>query len=147
MSQQLAEKWWGVAAVPISMGGAGSLSNTTTLGPRPTSVPSGILIHAAVWSQYTWAKKWGAAVPLSRGGAAASPSKIKWPGLTTSIPSGILIRPTVWPQYTNVTDRQTGQRFDSTGRTFYKRSPNKNEDQLTSKFGRLVEQRRNKQSK
>jgi len=42
------------------------------------------------------------------------------------MPSFILIRPTVWPQYTNVTDtqyRQTGQRFDSIGRTFYKRSP------------------------
>ena len=44
-----------------------------------------------------------------------------WPGpRPTCAPSFILIRPTVWPQYTNVTDRtdkQTGQRSDSIGRT------------------------------
>jgi len=44
----------GVAAVPFSVGGVGSLSNImTSPGPRPTSVPSGILIHQAVWPQYT----------------------------------------------------------------------------------------------
>jgi len=31
--------------------GAGSPSNTMWSGPRPTSVPSGILIHATVWPQ------------------------------------------------------------------------------------------------
>jgi len=30
---------------------AGFPSNTMSSGPRPTSVPSGILIHAAVWPQ------------------------------------------------------------------------------------------------
>jgi len=30
----------------------------------PTSVPSGILIHPAVWPQQTWAENWGGAVPL-----------------------------------------------------------------------------------
>jgi len=34
-------------------GGAGSPSNTMWLGPRPTSMPSGILIHPTVWPQYT----------------------------------------------------------------------------------------------
>jgi len=34
-------------------GGAGSPSNTMWPGPRPTSVPSGILIHPTVWPQYT----------------------------------------------------------------------------------------------
>ena len=58
------------AAVSLSVGGAGSPSNTMSPGPRPTSVPTGILIHPAVWSQYT-----------------------------------------------NVTDRQTGQRSRSIGRT------------------------------
>jgi len=50
-------------------GGAGSPSNTLLPGPRPTSVPSGILIHPAVWLQYTWAEKWGGGddVPLSVG--------------------------------------------------------------------------------
>jgi len=39
--------------VPLSLGGAGSLSNTMSPGPRPISVPSGILIHPTVWPQYT----------------------------------------------------------------------------------------------
>jgi len=101
------------AAVPLSIGGgAGSPSNTSP-GPRPTSIQSGILIHPAVWSQQTWAEKWGeAAAPLSMGGAG-SPSNTMSPGpRTTSIPSGNLIHPTVWLQYTNTThrqDRQTGQ--------------------------------------
>jgi len=32
---------------------AGSPSNTVWPGPKPTSVPSGTLIHPTVWSQYT----------------------------------------------------------------------------------------------
>jgi len=52
------------------------------------------------------------------GGGAGSPSNTMWPGpRPTSMPSFILIRPIVWPQCTNVTDRQTGQRTDSMGRT------------------------------
>jgi len=34
-------------------GGAGSPSNTILPGSRPTSVPSGILIHPTVWPQYS----------------------------------------------------------------------------------------------
>jgi len=34
-------------------GEAGSPSNTMSHGPRPISVPSGILIHPTVWPQYT----------------------------------------------------------------------------------------------
>jgi len=45
------EKW--EAAVPLSVGGAGSPSNTMSPGPRPTSIPSDILIHPTVWPQYT----------------------------------------------------------------------------------------------
>ena len=41
------------AAVPISVGAAGSRSNTVWPEPRPTSVPSGILIHPTIWPQYT----------------------------------------------------------------------------------------------
>ena len=50
----LAENW---GMCPFRGGGAGSPSNTIRVGrglplrPRPTSVPSGILIHAAVWPQ------------------------------------------------------------------------------------------------
>ena len=36
-------------------------------GPRPTFVPSGILIHPAVCAQYTWAENRGLC-PLFRGG-------------------------------------------------------------------------------
>jgi len=38
------------AAVPL-LEGAGFPSNTMWHGPMPTPVPSGILIHAAIWSQ------------------------------------------------------------------------------------------------
>ena len=42
----------GPKIVPL-LGEAGSPSNTMWLGPRPISVPSGILIHPTIWSQYT----------------------------------------------------------------------------------------------
>ena len=38
----------GGAVVPLSMGGVGSPSNTMSPGPKPTSVPSGILIQPTV---------------------------------------------------------------------------------------------------
>ena len=38
----------GGAAVPLSVRGAASPSNTISPEPRPTSVPSGILIHLTV---------------------------------------------------------------------------------------------------
>jgi len=38
---------------PFTWGRAGSPSNTMSPGPRPTSVPSGILIHPTVSPQYT----------------------------------------------------------------------------------------------
>jgi len=42
----------GGAAVPLSVGAAAWVpSNTTSPGQRPTSVPSGIQIHPAVWLQ------------------------------------------------------------------------------------------------
>jgi len=34
-------------------GETGFLSNTMSPGPRPTSAPSAILIHPAVWPEYT----------------------------------------------------------------------------------------------
>jgi len=42
----------GGCCVPLR-GEAGSSSNTVSSGPRPTSVPSGILIHPSFWPQYT----------------------------------------------------------------------------------------------
>jgi len=52
-------------------GGAGSPCNTMWPGPRPTFVPSGILIHSAitaVWSQQTWAQNWEGALSPFWGG-------------------------------------------------------------------------------
>jgi len=64
---------------------------------------------------------------------AGFPSNTVWPGpMPTCVSSFIVIHPTVWKQYTNVTDRQDRQpagyrdrtdteRFDSIGRTVFRR--------------------------
>jgi len=49
----MGRKKLGRAVVPLWVGGAGSPSNTMSLEPRTTSVPSGILIHETVWPEYT----------------------------------------------------------------------------------------------
>jgi len=33
-------------------------------GPRPTFVPSGVLIRPAVWQQQTWAENWRVVPPF-----------------------------------------------------------------------------------
>jgi len=90
--------------------------------PRPTFVPSGILIHRAVWPQQTWAENWGLCPFL---GGAGSRSGTMWPGpRPTSIPSGILIRRT----FGHNTTLQTDNGPIAYGKSFYKRLPkNKNE--------------------
>ena len=48
-------KWaekWGTGCCALSVGEAGSQSDTMWPGPRPTSISSGILIHLTVWPQY-----------------------------------------------------------------------------------------------
>ena len=106
-------------------GGRWFPSNSMWPEPRPTSVPSGILIHPAVWPQQTWTKNWGLLCPFW--GREWSSSNTMWPWLRpASIPSGILIHRTVSLQYTNVTDRtdRTTDRTDNgPGEQFYKRSP------------------------
>jgi len=99
--EQSGPKTGGGAAVPLSMGAAGSPSNTMCAWPRPTLVPSDILIHPAVWSQETLAEKWkGLLCPFLRG-------ELTQYGLGRGLPpvnsasSGILIRPTVWLQYSD----------------------------------------------
>jgi len=96
-------------------------------GPRSTTVPSGILIHPAVWPQQTWAADYtdenfesGGCCPFREGGAG-SPSKKVWPGPRPSYlhtkahldPSNRLA--TIHQRHRQ--DRQTGQRSDSIGRT------------------------------
>jgi len=56
---------WGVC--PLLGRGAGSPSNTMSIGLGPTSLPSGILIHPAIWPQQIWAKNWGLCPLLRRG--------------------------------------------------------------------------------
>jgi len=43
------------------------MSNTKSPGPRPTFIPSGILIHPAIWPQQIWAGNWGLRSPLGMG--------------------------------------------------------------------------------
>jgi len=52
--------------VPLLVGGGSWLPcNTMRPWPRPTFVPSGILIYPTAWPKQTWAEIWGtAAVPL-----------------------------------------------------------------------------------
>jgi len=80
-------------SVPIFRRGAGSPSNTMSLGPRHTSLPSGVLIHPAIWPQHM-GRKLGA-VPLW-GRGAGSPSNTMWPWpRPTCMPSFVLMHPTV----------------------------------------------------
>jgi len=51
-------KIWGVRP-PFGEGATGSPSNTNSPGSRPSSIPSDILIHAAIWPQQIWAENWG----------------------------------------------------------------------------------------
>jgi len=88
-------------------GRTGSPSNTKSPGPRPSSIPSDILSHAAIWPQQIWAENWEGLCPFGERGARSS-SKTMWPGpRPICMPTFILIRPAVWPQYTNVTRSQT----------------------------------------
>jgi len=67
------------------------------LGRCLPPVPSGTLIHQAVWAQRTLAENWGLC-PF-RGGGTGSPSNTVSPRRRpTSVPSGILIHTAVWPQ-------------------------------------------------
>jgi len=53
---------------PFLGSGARSPSSTVWPGPRPTSMPSAILIHQDIWPQQTWAKNWaGGSTPFCRG--------------------------------------------------------------------------------
>ena len=73
--------------------------STKSPGLRPTSIPTSILMHPAIWPQQKWAKNQGggSAPFLVRG--AGSLSSTMWPGpRPTSMPSAILIHPAVWAQ-------------------------------------------------
>ena len=60
----------------------GELDPHTTLspGPRPTFLPSGILIHPALWPQYrpTWAENWGSALFYGEGDLVPISLNVAW---------------------------------------------------------------------
>ena len=85
------------AAVPL-FGGSCTPSNTMWPGSRSTSVPSGILIHSAVWSQH--GPKIEGAVPLWGGELGPHLTQCRLRRRLPPISSGIFIRPAVWPQQT-----------------------------------------------
>jgi len=87
-----------LGAVPLLGGGAGSPRNTTWPGPRPTFVPSGILIHLVVWPHRHGRNFGGGCAPW---GGAGSSSNTMLPGpRPTIVQSGILIHPAIWLQQT-----------------------------------------------
>ena len=112
----------GVVVPPFRGQGAGSPVNTMSSGPRPTSVPSGILIHPAVWPQLTWAKI-GGLCPFLVGGVGPHLTQC---GLGRRLPpcqvSSSSIRLATIHQHYWQTDRTDRQRSDSIGKPFYKRS-------------------------
>jgi len=96
-----------IGALPLLGRRTGSPCNTMSPGSRPTFLPSGILIHPAIWPQQIWAEQIVRGSCALLGWGAVSPSNTVWPGpRTTCMPSVILIHLTISPQYTNVIDRQ-----------------------------------------
>jgi len=104
------------------------VADTMSPGPRPSSVPSGILICPTIWLQQAWAENWGLC-PLFEGGGAGSQSNTMGPGPShTSVLSGILyIQPfghnTQRYSQTEQDRRQTDNGPIAQGEPFYKRSP------------------------
>ena len=47
----------------------GSPYNAKSFGPRPSSMPSDMLIDAAIWPQQIWAENWRGLCPFGGGGA------------------------------------------------------------------------------
>jgi len=119
------------------LGGARSPSNTMLPGPRPTSIPSGILIHPAIWPQQTLAENWGGAVPLWEGGAG-SPSNTMCPGRgpPPCHVSSLSIQPFGHITPMLQTDR-TGQWSDSIRRTILEMVAQKQMPLLITKQQRL----------
>ena len=130
----------GGCAPLFGRGVAGSSCNTVWPKPRPTFVPSGILIHPAVWPQQTWAENWGGLWPPLGGELGLHLAQC---GLGRGIPpfhtkfrldlSNCLAtihqrhrqtdRQTVTQDRTGQADRQTDNGPIAQGEPFYKRSP------------------------
>jgi len=107
--------FWGGGWVPMIP------YNTKSPGPRPTSIPSGILIHPAIWPQQIWAKIGGCA--LLREGELG-PHLTQCGHAEAYLHAKFHLHPSnrlaTIHQYHRQTDRQDRQRSDSIGRTFLK---------------------------
>jgi len=102
---------------------AASPSNAVWPGPSSTSIPSGILIHRAVWPQETWAKIGG--VPPFGGnlGPRATQCGQGWGLLPLQVSTW-----SIQPFGHNTPMSQTGHTDNGSiaqGKPFYKRSPKK----------------------
>ena len=129
----------GAALSPFLGRGAGSPSNAMSLWPRPTSIPSGILIHAAIWPQQTWVENWGFRPLFGEEELSPHLTQCGQDARPTCMPSFILIHPTVWPQYTkSQTDRLDRQRYDSIGRTVLQTVAQKPHVQTSRSFRYMV---------
>jgi len=83
-------------------GGVGSPSNTMLPGLRPTSAPSGLLIHPATTDM---GQKLGSSAPFVGVG-----SHLTQCGRAEAyLHAKFHLDPNIWPQYTTVTDRQIRQ--------------------------------------
>ena len=135
---------WGACALFLRV--AGSTSNTMSRRPRSTSVPSGTLIHAAIWPQQIRAENWGLCF---FGGVELSPHLTQCGqgrGLPACQVSSSSVQPFDHSARTSQTDRRTGHTGQTDngliayGEPFYTRSP-KNDGQLnrsdTQKFDDL----------
>jgi len=95
--------------------------------PRPTSIPSGILIHPAVWPQYTWAEKWGCCTPFLERGLGPHLTQCRLGrGLPPYQVSSWSIQPlghSIPTLQTDKTDKTDRQRSDSIGRTILQTVP------------------------
>jgi len=113
--------FWGGGFVAFYGKGEGSSSNTKSPGPRPSSMRSSILIHAAIWPQQIWAENWGGGL-CSFGAVELGPRLTQCGqgrGLSFQV-SSWSVQPfghnTPKLETAGQTDR-TGQWFDSIGRT------------------------------
>jgi len=94
----MGQKLGGVGVgVPSFWGSWVPIEHTVSPGPRSTSIPSGVLVHPAIWPERTLAENWGLC-PFGRGGAGSSFNTMSRRPKPTSVPSGILIHAAVWPQ-------------------------------------------------
>jgi len=104
------------ALSPFWGGGVGSLSNTKSPGPRPTSIPSGILINPAIWPQHM-GRKLGGLCPFGERELGPHLTQCgQGRGLPVCQVSSCSIQPFGHSTPSSQTG-QTGQRTDSIRRT------------------------------